>query len=281
MKWVKIILLLLLPINCMAQVWGFLPYKNDAALSDKKGYPLDSFAYYFPVASFTDSVHWLDYFNPKSGLHMGMSVDGDCTPRAILVDELIHKYNAPVDSFSDYYEIKTDSFLLSWFSFDLYKMREPVLSNFFYGREIYRFTWLRSFDYPVMIKIEKTSEGCTITTKELAEQPLLPYEILAPEKFGEKKNSNISFIIDHSKRITDADFRSLTTLIDSVHLYALPSIVHHNCHGGNDGAEWILEVQKADGYYCAYRWSPNKNTPFNDVGQLMIKLSGLRHERIY
>jgi hypothetical protein len=203
------------------------------------------------------------------------------------VHQLSRKYNLPLNAFTDRWEKKTDSFLLSWFSFTLYKMNEPLLSNFYSGHEVYRFTWIRSFNEPVVIRVDKTDKGILMTTKKLGgHPPTVPYAIARsrqtfPALDYPAAYSYNPFWVDTTRNMNEEDFTELISLIDTVKLYSLPSMVHHQCLWGSDGAEWIIEAQKADGYYCAYRWSPRKHTPLNDVGRLMIKLSGLRHERIY
>ena len=51
-------------------------------------------------------------------------------------------------------ENKTDSSALIWFSRFLFAMKEPLLFNRPFSKSIYRFTWLRTFDNPVAIRIE-------------------------------------------------------------------------------------------------------------------------------
>ena len=251
-------------------------YHHSADISDKYGVPKDSLTFYFPIEYFYDSIHLLNYTDPKTKLRMDQAIDGGCDTR----EELSKRLNIPVNEFVDSYQIIMDSFSLSWYSVDLFKMNEPVLYNNFLEREIYRFTWLRSFHRPVVIRIMKSGDHVSIITKELQREPKGDYS----DENGNHvifDNNIPPFAINKTKPLSKKQFQDFLSLIDSVNLFSIPHFSYHPCSVISDGAEWIFETQSKDGYSFIIRTSPEKNSPLRVIGELMIRLSEVRNEKIY
>jgi hypothetical protein len=53
----------------------------------------------------------------------------------------------------------------NWYSMQLYKLGEPVLFSNVSKKEIYRFTWLRTFHHPIAIRVEKNGTVYTLYWK--------------------------------------------------------------------------------------------------------------------
>ena len=74
----------------------------------------------------------------------------------------------PVDSTVFYFKTKAnwqnttrdalDTFVNSWYSYMLFTLKEPILKDYKGEKEVYRFTWLRSFNHPVIIRLEKQGD---------------------------------------------------------------------------------------------------------------------------
>ena len=87
------------------------------------------------------------------------------TDKTIQSDNKFDTLALPLDSATFYFKTKTnwqdttqnalDSFVNQWYSKTLFKMEEPVLSSYKGDKEIYRFTWLRTFHHPVAVRLEK------------------------------------------------------------------------------------------------------------------------------
>ena len=81
----------------------------------------------------------------------------------------------PVDSATFYFETKpnwqdttnnaVDSFVNSWYSKMLFALHEPVLKKYNGDKEIYRFTWLRTFNHPVSLRLEKQGDIVKLFSK--------------------------------------------------------------------------------------------------------------------
>ncbi|MBS1758023.1 MAG: hypothetical protein JSU03_12160, partial [Bacteroidetes bacterium] len=52
-----------------------------------------------------------------------------------------------------------DCFINSWYSKMLFALHEPVLKHYNGDKEIYRFTWLRTFNHPVSVRLEKQGDN--------------------------------------------------------------------------------------------------------------------------
>lgn len=85
------------------------------------------------------------------------------------------KNNIPIDSNQFYFPMKifqdpnnlvdNDTFIIAWYSKHLRAMNEPLLFNKKESKQIFRFTWLRTFDNPVAIRIEKSQDNIVLSWK--------------------------------------------------------------------------------------------------------------------
>src|SRR5687767_3485207 len=88
-------------------------------------------------ASCTASVNNFDTLPPPSDsstLYFNLKPQQDTTPNAL------------------------DSFVNEWYSQMLFALHEPVLKDYQGEMEIYRFTWLRSFHNPAVVRVEKKGD---------------------------------------------------------------------------------------------------------------------------
>jgi len=251
-------------LNCFSQSSKVLPYANNDLISSRDGTPRDSLTFYFPIKCFTDSTHWYTYFNTKAKLEMSKVVCDSSSTK----EQLARENNYQIERIGDSYKFTVDSLLLQWFSFELYKMNEPVIFNYQPVKEICRFTWLRSFHRPVVIKVEKDKDSIYITTKML--------------------ENNIELCVNSKKSLTGNQYERLRSVITSSNLTTAPYLENRFCHMISDGAAWIFEIANDSGYYEIYRQSPGA---FNQtsrgalglrrIGELMIELSDLKGEEVY
>jgi hypothetical protein len=134
--------------------------------------------------------------------------------------------------------------------------REPGLEKYKGENEVYRLTWMRTFNHPVAIRMEKSPEQVTLYVKmmdgrggydwgKLIVSKRIP---LMPVAWSELQ-----------KKIAGNHFWQLSTRIDE---------------GGFDGSTWILEGYANGVYHAINRWSPATG-PVRDIGDYLIQLSGL------
>ena len=87
----------------------------------------------------------------------------------------------PNDSATFYFKTKqnwqdttinaVDSFVNSWYSKMLFALQEPVLKNYNGDKEIYRFTWLRTFNHPISVRLEKQGDVVKLFSKVICGKP--------------------------------------------------------------------------------------------------------------
>jgi hypothetical protein len=133
--------------------------------------------------------------------------------------------------------IETAIFHLNWYSEHLSALDEPVLSDSL-NTKIFRFTWLRSFDHPVVIRIENTGDTISLFWKV---------------SDGEGGYSAGKVFINERKALTVAQWNTINTKINAIGFWDLPTT--ENTILGTDGAQWILEGKRLGKYHVVDRWS--------------------------
>lgn len=113
----------------------------------------------------------------------------------------------PIDSTSFYFpqEVlidKTDSFLLKYFSYALFRMREPILFDHYLKKDIYRLVGFRAFNPPILIRIEKTNKEIKGTIKKLNKVIRYPFLVYKsdPESYY-IPTSIVSFDSSQNKKV--------------------------------------------------------------------------------
>ncbi|MFP2957868.1 hypothetical protein ACLEPN_08555 [Myxococcus sp. 1LA] len=145
-------------------------------------------------------------------------------------------------------------------SYALHAMMEGSLSPLLPGVESYRFTWLRSFAEPVVIRIDRWGPIHSLTVKEHGgrDAPLRvdSRRLLAPSQWWEFR-----------RRLERARFWS-----------AVRAPVHSYVFG--DGAAWILEGSHGRRYRALEYYSPSREGTagvFREACQYLVELSGLSY----
>lgn len=165
-----------------------------------------------------------------------------------------------------------DTITNEWYSYSLYKFNEPILSNFYLGKDIYRFFWLRSFHRPVIITLCKNDNIITLTTKEFSG---------GAHYFEKRRCMNCDtvnlkdpkLILNETKVLTLDEWVNFENLLNKSDFR---NTKPNNGQRGLDGAEWNIEAHLQQEYWFMGRWSPNGD--FFKCGEYLIKLSGLKEE---
>tara|TARA_R110002124_G_scaffold253475_1_gene418922 strand:+ start:53 stop:757 length:705 start_codon:yes stop_codon:yes gene_type:complete len=149
-----------------------------------------------------------------------------------------------------------DDFSIEWYSEHLYKMKEPLLFNRKTDKEIFRFTWLRTFDKPIAIRIEKSKDDYWLYWKKLS---------------GKGGYEPGELITDRKKRISENEWLSFQNLIKKADFWNMD---YGQGVFGNDGSQWILESVNSTDYRVVDRWSPSEGTFYNAC-DFLISLTNL------
>lgn len=140
-------------------------------------------------------------------------------------------------------------------------MEEPWLYEFV-GEdfEAYRFTWLRSFHPPVVIRVWKTQNDRCITTKKL--ERTLYYQGPNPNVFQAKE----------MRPLTENEWAAFKELINLGAFWSMPTVERDSI--GFDGAFWLMEGVSDRKYHVVTRQSPESGS-YRETCLHLLKLSGL------
>ena len=164
----------------------------------------------------------------------------------------------PKLSFEDnsYNVLGLDSFTNRWFSHQLFALNEPILSNYPKEREVYRFTWLRTFNHPIAVRLEKCNSEIFINAKMC-------------DRNGGFTPGNL--VLNRTRNITEDQWKNFQAKFSKLNFWkSSPDI---NDDWATDGAEWILESRKGNIYHFLKRFSPDNND-FAKCCLYLISLAG-------
>ncbi len=126
-----------------------------------------------------------------------------------------------------------------------------------------RFTWLRTFHAPVVIRLDTTAEGAVLmTATELSGQ-------------GGYEPGGVARRVE--RRLSDVEGAALAeVLAETDALSQAPT----ECGLGMDGARWILESAGPGGYRFVDRWTPHEGA-VRVLGLHLIELTGWTYASTY
>jgi hypothetical protein len=162
-----------------------------------------------------------------------------------------------------------DSLQNTWYSSHLAAAEEPslylaALKPRRADTATLRFTWLRTFDAPVVIRIETSGPG----THQLIVKQL--------SGAGGYKPGKVVKSLDRTLTIEEAS--EFEAMMARTRVLSLPP---RECEGlGLDGAQWLIEGVDRSGYHFVDRWTP-KTGKVREVGDFLLKLAGWDFEPIY
>jgi hypothetical protein len=186
-------------------------------------------------------------------------------PDSLFYETKAHEF----DSIEFDYKVKRRSYLL-------YKMNEPILSNYFLNKEIYRITIIRAFGKPIVIRVDKDKDGILIEVKKInrnitypffrsSSQPIYATEMTTKERHeldsigdaNRKKYNNANYHIESYYKfpLNQVTWDSLTVLLDSAHFWTTKPRTDFK-HYQIDGSTWILEGHNKYGYQIKIIPSP-------------------------
>jgi hypothetical protein len=153
-----------------------------------------------------------------------------------------------------------------WYSSHLRAAHEPSLvelAAFAPDRMHLRFLWLRSFDQPMIVRVDENNDGQAKITAMLL-SGAGGYE---PGQITKKLNRVLSA----------TEWKKLKNLVAQSALASEPAV---GCDMGMDGAQWILEVVENGEYSFYERWSPTTGN-IRNVGLYMLRLTEWDLEPVY
>jgi hypothetical protein len=129
--------------------------------------------------------------------------------------------------------------------------------------EVYRLTWLPSFDPTVVVRIERT---------------LNKYVLTARTESGAGGYEPGHLARDTSYTMGEAERLEFVSLLTAAGFWALPTEPPPDGMVGVDGAQWVLEGFARGRYHVVDRWSPRTTGPdgrYRQLAEWMLQCSGL------
>lgn len=156
-----------------------------------------------------------------------------------------------------------DNFVNTWYSEMLYSLKEPVLKDYQGNKEIYRFTWIRTFHHPVSVRLEKQDETIKVFTK------------VCNGAGGYKPGKLIQ---DTIQIVQQEEYKKFLDLLSNSNFWNLPT---EKKEMGTDGSEWIIEIVKDNKYHLVVRWTPREDEKaFREIGKYLISISKIKSEEL-
>lgn len=183
--------------------------------------------------------------------------------RAVPAQERVQYF--PPHTFSNSVPIETG--VVSWYSKHLSALSEPSLwkASKEVRHELYRFLWLRTWDPPLSIRVERNEDGTATLTLKVATGSG-GYE---PGKLN----------VAQTKKLTK---EQSDTIADRFTASGFWDMASTETSSGRDGAQWVLEAAKNGRYHVVDRWSP-KVGPIRDLALHILELSDYKisSEKVY
>lgn len=150
-----------------------------------------------------------------------------------------------------------------WYGEHLEAAGEPNLCDRASGlREVYRFTWLRSFHPPVIVRIERQDSTHRVVAKKLD---------------GRGGYEPGELVVDRSTAIEARKWGKFKSLLSAASFWSASRDKVINVIGF-DGARWIFEGVRNRKYWARDRWTPDANPsalPYKRLGIYLLELAGL------
>ena len=167
----------------------------------------------------------------------------------------------PKDAFAGGWK-DADDFMNDWYGKHLRAMDETSLLDVSDGEtEIYRFLWLRSFDHPVFVRVERRRSQINLFTKELS----------GAGGYGPGKVSR-----NYSRNLDRTEWCEFLKLLRQADYWSLPT---RKRVLSNDGAQWILEGVRENRYHIVDRFSPEAGE-FREACLYLLRLSGVEIDKL-
>jgi len=145
----------------------------------------------------------------------------------------------------------------------LEEMKEPCLYQNILPpeTEVFRFTWLRSFDPPIVVRVEKKGNEVILYWKEAKENEV---------------DESLELTVDKSRKLNLEDWNRFKDIFKSTEFEKKPNYSYYPM---TDGATWTLEHKTTDSFKAH-----NTNIPsgkFKDSCLFLISLTDLKIEEKY
>jgi hypothetical protein len=161
---------------------------------------------------------------------------------------------------------KTDAELDDLYGEQLQALREtPMCCGRDSSAHAIRFTWLRTFHHPVVLRMDRNVGGHWVLRTKIGG--------------GDGGYSANRLLIDHSRPLLESETSQMLALVGSDSGFWDISTHEQEFLKGEriipvraDGSHWIVEVRHEKRYHVVDRWSPKQGRIY-EIGKLLMTLS--------
>ncbi len=132
---------------------------------------------------------------------------------------------------------EVDYYIKKWGSETLFFFKEPKLCNYIGDVESIRFTWLRAFENPVVIRISNLNDTAFVRIKELSMKT--------------SENDTPKIVLDTIMALKKEIWEKAVSDLDKNNYV---NVINRDTILGKDGASWILESRLHNSYNYIIRW---------------------------
>jgi len=120
----------------------------------------------------------------------------------------------------------------------------------------YRFTWLRTFHGPVIVRLDRDSEG--------------GMRLIAKRLSGRGGYEPGAVNAEIRRRLTRQELVEFDHALAAANHLRLPPV---DCRMGADGSRWIMEANDAGVYRYVNRWTPEDGA-VRELGDMLLRFTG-------
>ena len=157
-----------------------------------------------------------------------------------------------------------------WYTKQLRSMAEPPLWNLSKDPQVrvYRFTWIRSFDPAIVVRLTVQKDGTGILVTKITRKP------------GYARGSLASSRARHVSKDIVAGFENH---VQQLGFWEMPTYLENPDFIGVDGAQWLMEGVRDGRYHVVDRWSPESSKERAFGIAMMIGLAKLKllYQEVY
>jgi len=172
-------------------------------------------------------------------------------------------FNAPQPINKDFDQDKS---IRDLYSKNLKSMKEPSISISEHEFEsAYRFLWLRTFNHPIAVRIEKLNGQIILYAVELSGKGGYDPGVIKKSK---------------KKELSHDDFNRLSEILKEIDFWNMDNVLKILNTDGTitlnaDGAQWILEGNSNGKYHVVDRWSPEAGK-YKELCLYFLQIAGFK-----
>jgi hypothetical protein len=180
------------------------------------------------------------------------------TDRYFPTDTIVSSYNGR----------EVDYHIKKWGSETLFFIKEPILCNYKGNVESIRFTWLRAFENPVVIRISKLNDTSLVRIKELSMKTA--------------ENDTPKIILDTIMTLKKELWEKAVSDLEKNNFL---NKINRDTTLNKDGASWLLESRLNNSYHYIIRWDTGNaegkelNTFAKTIIQIANGIVGIKSKR--